>query len=102
RVELPPARTAELYRASCPGHRVHARCRRPHEILERLSTRVSAIGLDARVDQQRDRLSCLVLKLTDDQGAAAGGTAPVHVAQAVPVAELAHARDFQPRAVRSG
>ena len=26
----------------------------------------------------------------------------MHVAQAVPVAELAHARDFQPRAVRSG
>src|SRR5439155_8292296 len=73
-----------------------------YEILERLSTRIGPIRIDPCVDQQGNRLGRLVLKLTDHQRAATGGAAPVHVAQAVTVAELAHARDLQPRAVRPG
>src|SRR5439155_895916 len=78
------------------------RRRRPYEILERQSTRIGPIRLDPCVDQQRNRFRRLMLKLTDHQRAATGGAAPVHVAQAVTVAELAHARDLQPRAVRPG
>src|SRR5947199_8637404 len=78
------------------------RRRRPYEILERQSTRIGPIRLDPCVDQQRNRFRRLMLKLTDHQRAATGGGAPVHVAQAVTVAELAHARDLQPRAVRPG